>query len=142
MNIRPCIHPEPRLKAVHRCCQARNRALVDCKGLKLSEWATAELSTEAYLASMPDLLTTADVKDYAACVNHAIALGLISTEKAPQLLASARIVLDALRSELKDRETGAKLAQADRRLDLTEAKQNQLPSKMPPLKQDQTQTAA
>ncbi len=112
---RPCIHPEPRNKAVHRCCQARNRALVECKGLKLGEWASAGIGAESYLASMPDLGTLEDIRDYAACINHAVALRIIRPSEAPPLLASARIVLDSIRTQ-------GNLRDSDARLDISRAR--------------------
>jgi hypothetical protein len=98
-NDRPCVHPEPRNPAVHRCCQARNRVLADCKGLQLADWRAEILGAEAFLTAMPDIATIQDIRDYAACINHAVALRVIEPSQAPPLLASARIVLASYRAD-------------------------------------------
>jgi hypothetical protein len=116
---RPCIHKETRNAAVHRCCQARNRALVDCKGFKLSDWQSADLAAEAWLAALPDLASIQDIKDYAACINHAVAINVLRPVDAKAMLATARIVLDSIRAELQAHDSVIRNGIAQTRLDRT-----------------------
>lgn len=102
---RPCIHKEPHSAAVHRCCQARNRALVDCKNLEFSTYNSSELGAEAYLANLPDLNSIAEIKDYAACINHAVAISVIEPYESNSMLGTARLVLDSIRTEMKAHES-------------------------------------
>ena len=139
-NGRPCIHPEPRNPAVHRSCQARNRALADCKGLKIEGYIAASLGIEAYLAALPDLASTQDVKDYAACINHAVALKVIAASDAPALLATARVVLKAIHSDEKAREAEIRLKQADLKIEFERARHERLMAKLQ--RQESTQSAA
>ena len=99
VNDRPCVHQETRNPAVHRCCQARNRVLADCKGLQLPDYRAESLGAEAFLAALPDIATIQDIRDYAACINHAVALRVLEPTQAPSLLASARIVLATYRAD-------------------------------------------
>ncbi len=127
---RPCIHKETRNAAVHRCCQARNRVLVDCKGLKLSDWQSAELGTEGYLAALPDLGTIQDIKDYAACINHGIAISVLRPSDGNAMLATARVVLKAIRSDEKAHEAERRLQQIDLKIEFERARHERLMAKL------------
>ena len=129
-NDRPCVHPQPRNPAVHHCCQARNRVLADCKGLHLADYRAEILGAEAFLTAMPDIATIQDIRDYAACINHAVALRVIEPSQAPPLLASARIVLNAIRADDKAREAEARLRQADAKIEFERARHERLMAKM------------
>jgi hypothetical protein len=118
-HTRPCIHPETRNPSVHRCCQARNRALADCKGLNLADYKAAELGAEAYLAALPDLTSIQQIKDYAACINHGIAISVIQPFEGNAMLGTARLVLDSIRSELKAHESAIRTGIARDRFDRT-----------------------
>jgi hypothetical protein len=118
-TTRPCIHQETRNPAVHRCCQARNRVLVECKGLNLLDCKAAQLGAEAYLAALPDLASIQAIKDYAACINHGIAISVISPFEGNAMLGTARLVLDSIRSELKAHESAIRTGIAQTRLDRT-----------------------
>ena len=113
IHNRPCIHSEPRNRAVHRCCQARNRALADCKGMNINAYDAALLGVESYLAALPDLTTTQDIKDYAACIQHAVAINVVHPSDVSALLTTARIVLGAIRAEAKHNEVEAREARKE-----------------------------
>jgi hypothetical protein len=127
---RPCIHPEPRNPAVHRCCQARNRVLADCKGLNIEGYNATILCIEGYLAALPELSTTQDIKDYTACIQHAVAINVIDACDAPALLATARVALNAIRADDKAREAEARLRQADDKIEFERARHERLMAKM------------
>ncbi|MGA2252573.1 hypothetical protein [Terracidiphilus sp.] len=114
---RPCIHQETRNTAVHRCCQARNRALADCKNLKLLDFQAAALGAEAYLAALPELASTQDIRDYAACINHGIAIRVIPPFEGNAMLGTGRLVLDTIRTEFKANESALRTGIAQTRLD-------------------------
>jgi hypothetical protein len=121
-HSRPCVHPEPRNPAVHRCCQARNRVLVDCKGLNIPGYEAAKLAVEGYLAALPDLASIQDIKDYAACINHGIAISVIQSHEGNSMLGTARLVLDSIRTEFKAHESVVRTGIAQTRLDRSSAK--------------------
>ena len=116
---RPCIHKESHNAAVDRCCQARNRALTDCKNLHILDFEVPKLGAEAYLAALPELASTQDIKDYAACVNHGIAISVIKPFEGNAMLGTARLVLDTIRTEFKASESAIRTGIAQTRLDRT-----------------------
>jgi hypothetical protein len=123
-HARPCIHKETRNPAVHRCCQARNRALADCKGLNLSDWHSGDISAEAYLAVLPDLVSINDIKDYAACINHAVAISILKPTDANAMLATARVVMQTVRAETHLRVAEAKLEQVNTKIALAQSRED------------------
>ena len=133
-----CLRQEPRHEAIHRCCQARNRALADCKGLQISDYQSGQLGAEAYLASLPAINTTADIKDYAACLQHAVAISVIDPAHAPALLATARMVLNAIRADLTALEIETRLAQSDAKIELSKARELRHRAKLGLKEQSQT----
>jgi hypothetical protein len=122
-HSRPCVHPETRNPAVHRCCQARNRVLADCKGLNIPGYEAAKLASEGYLAALPDLSTTQDVKDYAACIQHAVAIQVIAACDAPALLSTARVVMQSVRAEESRRVSEAKIEYSNAKITLAQARE-------------------
>lgn len=129
-HARPCIHTETRNAAVHRCCQARNRALADCKGLQLLEYQAGNLGAEAFLAALPDLNSIQDIKDYAACINHGIALSVLAPSDGNAMLATARVVLRAIRSDENAREAETRLKQAEAKIEFERARHERLMAKL------------
>jgi hypothetical protein len=129
-HARPCIHKETRNAALHRCCQARNRTLADCKGLKIADWEAAGIAAENYLAALPDLASIQDIKDYAACINHGIAISVLTPSEGNSMLATARVVLEAIRSEEKAREAETRLKQADLKIEFERARHERLMAKL------------
>ena len=139
-HARPCIHKENRNAALHRCCQARNRALADCKGLNLSDWQSGDIAAEAFLACLPDLDSIQSIKDYAACINHAIAISVIKPKDGNAMLATARIVMQTLRAEENQRLSAAKIQHANAKIALAQAREERQMAKLK--LRDQAQPAA
>jgi hypothetical protein len=129
-HARPCIHKETRNAALHRCCQARNRALSDCKGLNLSDWQTADIAGENYLAALPDLDSIQSIKDYAACINHAIAISVLKPADGNAMLATARIVMQTVRAEESQRISSAKIEHANAKIALAQAREERQKAKL------------
>jgi hypothetical protein len=129
-HARPCIHKETRNAALHRCCQARNRALADCKGLNLSDWQTADIAAENYLATLPDLDSIQAIKDYAACINHGIAISVLRPVDGNAMLATARVVMQTLRAEENQRMTAAKIEHANAKIALAQAREERQKAKL------------
>jgi hypothetical protein len=94
----PC-HLQHRNPAIQYCCQLRNRALTDCKGLKIDGYNASKLADRAYLMALPELYALTHILDYASCINHAVALQIIQPADANAMLASAKLALATLRAE-------------------------------------------
>jgi hypothetical protein len=129
-HTRPCIHKETRNAALHRCCQARNRAIADCKGLNISDYQSADIAAENYLAALPDLASIQEIKDYAACINHGIAISVLKPADGNAMLATARIVMQTLRAEEHQRISAAKIEHANAKIALAQAREERQKAKL------------
>lgn len=120
-NVEPCTHPY-RNPALQRCCEARNLAIslateaeVDRllknpyhHGRSREEIAKSankqtlfEAGSKAFLARLPELDSRQNVRDYAACIAHAMALDVIDPNHGPKLLYAAQVILSSYRAEAK-----------------------------------------
>ncbi|WP_157439769.1 hypothetical protein [Terracidiphilus gabretensis] len=120
-NVEPCTHPY-RNPALKSCCEARNLALflateeeVDRllknpyhHGHSREEIAKAATQqtifaagSNAFLAQLPELDSRQNVRDYAACIAHAMALDVIDPNHGPKLLYAAQVILSSYRAEAK-----------------------------------------
>jgi hypothetical protein len=129
-HTRPCIHKETRNAALHRCCQARNRAIADCKGLNISDYQSADIAAENYLATLPDLDSIQSIKDYAACINHGIAISVIKPKDGNAMLATARIVMQTVRAEDQQRLSAARIAHANAKIALAQSREERQKAKL------------
>jgi hypothetical protein len=129
-HARPCIHKETRNAAVHRCCQARNRTLADCKGLKIADWEAAGIAAENYLAALPDIASIQDIKDYAACINHAVAISVLQPSDGNAMLATARIVMQTVRAEEAHRLSTARIEHANAKIALAQSREDRQKAKL------------
>jgi hypothetical protein len=129
-HARPCIHKETRNPALQRCCQARNRAIADCKGLNVSDYQSADIAAENYLANLPDLASIQDIKDYVACINHAIAISIIKPKDGNAMLATARVVMQTVRAEENQRLSAAKIEHANAKIALAQAREERQKAKL------------
>ena len=129
-HARPCIHKETRNAALHRCCQARSRALADCKGLNLSDWQSGDIAAEAFLACLPDLDSIQSIKDYAACINHGIAISVLRPSDGNAMLATARVVMQTVRAEENQRLSAAKIEHANAKIALAQAREERQKAKL------------
>ena len=129
-HARPCIHKETRNAALHRCCQARNRALADCKGLNVSDWQSGDIAAEAFLACLPDLDSIQSIKDYAACINHGIAISVLKPADGNAMLATARVVMQTVRAEENQRLSAAKIEHANAKIALAQAREERQMAKL------------
>ena len=115
MSKTPCMH-EPLSAAVQRCCDARNRVILEiAKSLRAQAapgnlpldtnevadlinragagFETKATAAAAYRYAMPDPGTRQGIKDYIACVLHGMTVEIISPREGASLLAGARIAL-------------------------------------------------
>jgi hypothetical protein len=120
-NVEPCTHPY-RNPALQRCCEARNLAIflateeeVDSllknpyhHGRSREEIAKAAdqkiifaAGSNAFMAQLPELDSRQNVRDYAACIAHAMALDVIDPNHGPKLLYAAQVILSSYRTEAK-----------------------------------------
>ena len=120
-NLAPCTHPY-RNPALQRCCEARNRAMqqvteAEIDRLSLNPYYVQNSSratprdvdsstvfsagSNAFLAQLPELDSLDNVRDYAACIAHAMALDVIDPPHGPKLLYAAQVILSSYRTQAK-----------------------------------------
>jgi hypothetical protein len=120
-NVEPCTHPY-RNPALKLCCEARNLAIflateaeVDHllqnpyhHGRSREEIAKAAdqriifaAGSNAFMAQLPELDSRQNVRDYTACIAHAMALDVIDPNHGPKLLYAAQVILSSYRAEAK-----------------------------------------
>ncbi len=120
-NIEPCTHPY-RNPALKSCCEARNLAIflpteAEVDHLlqnpyhhgrsreEIAKDATQQTifaaGSNAFLAQLPELDSRQNVRDYAACIAHAMALDVIDPNHDPKLLYAAQVILSSYRAEAK-----------------------------------------
>ena len=120
-NLAPCTHPY-RNPALQRCCEARNRAMrqvteAEIDRLSLNPYYVQNSSratprdvdsstvfsagSNAFLAQLPELDSLDNVRDYAACIAHAMALDVIDPTHGPKLLYAAQVILSSYRTQAK-----------------------------------------
>ncbi len=92
-----------RTPVVQRCCDARDRSILESRAMNLSEAKTRERSQDAYLDAMPDLAGYQNIRDFIACVSYGVISGDISPINSPGYLYAAQVAISALRLEPKDK---------------------------------------
>ena len=97
----------PIRSAVQRCCDARDRAIQDSKAKKLSHYDTKDRASAAYREAMPDLLGYDDIREFIACVAHAMVIEVIDQIDGPKLLYAAQVAIGALHKAPKVPKTPA-----------------------------------
>lgn len=83
--------------AVQHCLDAWLRTYKEERALGKGDWTGRQSASEAYRAAMPELTSSAGVKDFLACVAHGTLIEAISEKTASRLLAAAQIALRAHR---------------------------------------------
>jgi len=58
-----------RTPAVQRCCDARDRSLLESRAMNLGESKIRDRAQNAYLDAMPDLAGYQNIRDFIACVS-------------------------------------------------------------------------
>jgi len=105
------IDPSPALQirtpAVQRCCAARLTSIQDSKAKKLSSFDTQDRASAAYREAMPDLLGYDDIREFIACVAHAMVIEVIDQIDGPKLLYAAQVAIGALHKAPKVPKTPA-----------------------------------
>ena len=120
-NTEPCTTPY-RNPALQRCCEARNRAIQKAieaeiaRLLPVAYWQKSPVpptaadanqqtvfgaGSNAFMAELPELDSLNNVRDYAACIAHAMALDVIDPSHGPKLLYAAQVILSSYRAEAK-----------------------------------------
>jgi hypothetical protein len=95
--------PSTRTPAVQRCCDARERSLLESRAMNLGDSKTRERAQDAYLDAMPDLAGYQNIRDFIACVSYGVISGDISPINSPGYLYAAQVAISALRLEPKDK---------------------------------------
>ena len=131
-NETPCFHTDLS-PAIQRCCDARNRILLDnmfseSSGPKPDDFRfnlkmlpeliyvakvgyhARQAANLAYRNAMPDPSTRLGARDFIACVLHGMAVEAIRDDEGARLLAGAKV---ALASQRYTHETGKQRANAN-----------------------------
>jgi len=87
--------------AVLHCCTAYEQTFALERGKGLDEYQAGLKAKEAYLKSMPNLTDRDSIRDFIACVTHAMVFELVYERSGSSLLRAAQIALRAARSESK-----------------------------------------
>jgi hypothetical protein len=105
LDASPC--PTARNAAVLRCCEARERALLESRAKKLNYSDTIDRASEAYCDAMPDLSGYENIRDFIACTAHGMLNGAIDPIAGPKFLYAAQVAIGALSRQPKEQKQSA-----------------------------------
>lgn len=97
----------PRVPAVQRCCEARDRSIRQNREKRADPYNIRSLSAEAYCAAMPDLSGFENIRDFVACTSYGMVNGLIDAIEGAKFLYAAQVATGILRHEAKDQKRPA-----------------------------------
>jgi hypothetical protein len=101
----PC--QPPRVPAVQRCCDARDRSIRQSRQKGKEPYFIRTLAAEAYCAAMPDLSGFENIRDFVACTSYGMVNGLIDATEGAKFLYAAQVATGVLRHEAKDQKRPA-----------------------------------
>jgi Na+/glutamate symporter len=109
MNQPPATTPDLRtVGALSACCE--NTAVARClnewervykaeKAKRKDDYDATEEAEKAYRDAMPPLSGYENIRDFIACVAHAMIVGAIADNQASKLLYAAQVALSAVRCQ-------------------------------------------
>ena len=101
-NVEAITVSRQRNPAVRDCCFAAARAFSETqKKHQGDSFKCADAAVTAYCDAMPSLDSFENIRDYVACVTHAMLLGVIDPNEGPKFLYAAQIALSVLPREPK-----------------------------------------
>jgi hypothetical protein len=92
---------------VARCMNAWTRTYKEEKAKRKSYVDATLTADEAYRDAMPPLSGYEDIRDFIACVAHAMLIGAILDDKGTKLLYAAQVALSTLRRQPSAPKTSA-----------------------------------
>ena len=94
------------IPAIARCVDAWRRVHAAKLAKKFSKYDACEAAGEAYRQAMPPLAGYDNIRDFIACVGHAMLLHVIYDPESTRLLYAAQVALSSVRLQPKAKAPG------------------------------------
>ena len=99
--------------AVDQCCAAYNQAREAAIAANKSSYSIDKAAEHAYRCAMPPLDSEINIRDFVACVTHALLIGAFTHNESSRLLYAAQVANSVLKNAKSSRAPGRPPASAE-----------------------------